>query len=153
MMPVNPHPLISGVCPLLSLVALAVGFVMMVIAACGFDWARKAAGVCGFGVLLPLVAGVGLLYGKHWRFSALVPVVALSEDGRTCRDGCDLKAADLDSLRAGGYPGYYYRWYAVMITIVVFGKIWEWDEKRGMAKSKALHSARLARQAERMRKR
>jgi hypothetical protein len=142
MMPVNPHPLISGVCPLLSLVALAVGFAMMVIAACGFDWARKLAGLCGIGILLPLVTGVAIMYGSHWRFSAMVPVAALSADGHTYRDGCQLGAMELDAIRAGGYPTYWYRWYAVMAAIVVLG---EWDnriKRNARAKQEAEYRSR-----------
>ena len=143
-LPVNAdHPWISVICPVLSLIG--VGVVMMVLCALGFDGARRAANVCGFVILLPLVTGVALLHDKHWEFNALTPVVATSPDGQTYRDGCALGDHARDSIRHGGYPGYFYRWYAAMIAIVVVGELWERSEKRARTRLEARFAERRRR--------
>lgn len=148
---INPdHPLISSVCPLLSAAFVAVGIVMLPLVLFGHDWARKAAALCGFGVLLPLATGIGLMYGKHWHFDfrAMAPDVALSADGTAYRDGCRLKAGELEAIREVYPPSFYYTWYALIGAIVAVGKFWDWYERRSQRLLLAIHAERLARQAE-----
>jgi amino acid transporter len=135
------HPLISGICTTLSLVGLVVGVMMIVLTACGIERARKAAGICGLLIFIPLVAGILLMYSVHWEFKALAPVAALSADGTTYRDGCELGPDELAKIRAGGYPNYYYRWYAVIIGIVVLGTLDDRIKRKAAEKQAAKYAA------------
>jgi hypothetical protein len=141
----SDHPLIWGVCTAVSFASFAVGIALVMLVTLGSELARKPAAVCGFGIMLPMAAGLGLMYGKHWHFDAMVPMVAVSDDGDTYRDGCRLGADALDEIRAGGYRGFWYRFYVVLIMIPLLGGIDEHIKARDYVRMAAEFQARRPR--------